>query len=220
MPKRLLDQRWPWLVAAGAIVLVFLSTFIELRLPGTDWDPRPRGTADDIARLRERNDVNVLFILVDMLRADHLHGYGYERDTSPTLDRLGAQGIRFANQISQSSWTKSSMASLWTGLYPARTGVTRFDHVVPDAAEMPAEVFGRAGFQTVGIFRNGWVAPGFGFGQGFSVYQHPQSGLTPAAATRNNTRPRPSRAPTKARSRRRSSSCASTADGAGSCTCT
>jgi arylsulfatase A-like enzyme len=187
VPKRLLDQRWPWLVAAAAIVLVFLSTFIELRMPGGDWDERPRGTADDIAKLRERGDVNVLFILIDMLRADRLSVYGHERNTSPILDRLAATGVRFAHHTSQSSWTKASMASLWTGLYPARTGVTRFNHVLPDDANMPAEVFHGAGFQTVGIFRNGWVAPGFGFSQGFSVYQHPQSGLTPTVPAANPT---------------------------------
>ena len=182
MPKRLLDQRWPWLVAAGVIVLVFLSTFVDIRLPGRHWDPRPPGSADDIARLRDRGDLNVLFIVIDMLRADHLHSYGYARATSPTLDRLAASGIRFAGQISQSSWTKASMASLWTSLYPARTGITRFDHVLPDDATMPAEIFAKAGFQTIGLFRNGWVAPTFGFSQGFQVYQHPETAFARANA--------------------------------------
>jgi arylsulfatase A-like enzyme len=186
VPKRLLDQRWPWFVAAGAIVLVFLSTFIEIRPPGTHRDARPLGSADDIARLRDRPDTNVLFILIDMLRADHLGSYGYRRDTSPTLDRLAASGVRYAAQISQSSWTKASMASLWTSFYPARTGITRFDHVLPEEAQMPAEVLAKAGFQTVGIYRNGWVSPTFGFGQGFSVYQHPQS---PATAARHADNP-------------------------------
>jgi arylsulfatase A-like enzyme len=179
VPKRLLDQRWPWLLAAAVIVLVFLSTFIEIRIPGSIRDPRPVGTADDIARLRERGDVNVLFVLIDMLRADHLHRYGNPHETSPTLDRLGDTGVRFAGQISQSSWTKASMASLWTSLYPARSGITRFNHVLPDDAQMPAEILSKAGFQTVGIFRNGWVAPTFGFAQGFWVYQHPQTSTAP-----------------------------------------
>src|SRR5688572_33333601 len=113
-------------------------------MPGKHWDPRPLGTPDDIARLRERNDVNVVFILIDMLRSDHLGSYGYARDTSPTLDRLGASGIRFARQISQSSWTKASMASLWASLYPVHTGITRFDHVIPDDPVMAAEILQKA----------------------------------------------------------------------------
>src|SRR5215475_3580190 len=185
--KPLLEQRWPWIVAAGAIVLAFLSTFVEIRLPG-HWDRRPRGSAEDLLRLRDRHDLNVLFILVDTLRADRLGSYGYERDTSPTLDALARSGVRFERQLSQSSWTKSSMASLWTGLYPVRTGITRYDGVIPDAARMPAEILRDAGFQTVGVYRNGWVAPTFGFDQGFEVYQHPGSApLPPDVRVQNPT---------------------------------
>ncbi len=72
------------------------------------------------------------------------------------------------------------MASLWTGLFPPRSGVTRFDHVLPEAAELPAEMLAKAGFQTIGIYRNGWVAPTFGFGQGYDVYQRPSPRPVPA----------------------------------------
>ena len=63
------------------------------------------------------------------------------------------------------------MASLWTGLYPVRTGVTRAPHALSDDARTPAEILRDAGFQTVGLFRNGWVAPTFGFDQGFEIYE-------------------------------------------------
>ena len=185
MRRQLLERRWPWLVAAGVVAVAFLSTFVEIRLPG-DWDRRPRGSAEDIARLRDRGDLNVLFILVDTLRAEHLGSYGYERDTSPVLDRLAHSGVRFARHLAQSSWTKSSMASLWTGLYPARTGITRYDDVIPDAARMAAEILHEAGFQTVGLYRNGWVAPTFGFDQGFEVYQHPAPRPLPPNVRREN----------------------------------
>jgi arylsulfatase A-like enzyme len=174
MSKPFLDRRWPWALAALAVTLAFLSTILEVRVGG-DVDRRPKGTADDIARLAERDDLNVLFILIDTLRADRLGMYGYERDTSPELDRLAASGVRFERHLSQSSWTKSSMASLWTGLNPVRTGITRYDDVIPDQAELPAEIFQRAGFRTVGLYRNGWVAPTFGFDQGFEIYVRPLS---------------------------------------------
>jgi arylsulfatase A-like enzyme len=185
MSKRFLDQRWPWWVAAAAIVVAFLSTVVEVRIPG-DPDRRPIGSADDIARLRERTDLNLLFILIDTLRADRLGSYGYERDTSPTLDRIASQGVRFERHLAQSSWTKCSMASLWTGLYPTSTGVTRFDHVIPDEARLPAEILKESGFQTVGIYRNGWVSHTFGFNQGFDVYQRPTPGRIPPNVRREN----------------------------------
>ena len=217
MRKPLLEQRWPWIAAAAAIVLAYLSTFIEIG--SRDWDTRPRGSVEDISRLRERGDLNVLFVLIDTLRADRLGSYGYERDTSPTLDRLARSGVRFERQLAQSSWTKSSMASLWTGLYPARTGINRYDDVIPGDARMPAEILRDAGFHTVGLYRNGWVAPTFGFDQGFEVYQHPGSAPLPRTCA-SRTRPSARRARTRARSRRPGSSCASTGASAGSSTCT
>ena len=178
MASQVLDKRWPWLTAAGLVLLIAAASLFEVQMGGVD--KRPVGTAVDIEALRDRSDVNVLFILIDTLRADRLGMYGYERDTSPDLDLLASRGVRFDRQLSQSSWTKASMASLWSGVYPSRSGVTRFDHVTPSEAELPAEIFTEAGFRTVGLWRNGWVDPSFGFGQGFEIYERPQS-LPPGA---------------------------------------
>lgn len=185
MTQSLLDRRWPWLLAAGVIVIAFLSTTIELHHPGPG-DPRPAGTVVDVEALRERTDLNLLFIVIDTLRAERLGSYGYERPTSPTLDRLAASGVRFGRHLAQSSWTKASMASLWTGLYPTRTGITRFDQVLPSEARMPAEILREAGFKTVGLYRNGWVAPTFGFDQGFTIYQRPMVRPLPPGVKREN----------------------------------
>jgi len=163
-----------WLAALAAFALI-TAGLIRLAVDTSDGDPRPRGTLADVLALRERSDLNVLFVLVDTLRADRLGAYGYERDTSPNLDAVAATGVRFANQVSQSSWTKCSMASLWTGLYPARTRVLRSPDVVSPQAHMPAEIFREAGFRTAGIWRNGWIDPNFGFSQGFEVYLSPRS---------------------------------------------
>jgi arylsulfatase A-like enzyme len=149
-------------------------------------DPRPVGTAADIAALSERKDLNVLFVLIDTLRADHVSSYGYGRRTSPVMDMMAASGVRFARQLSQSSWTKCSMASLWTGLNPARSGVTRFEHVLPDVARLPAEILRDAGFRTAGIFRNGWVEGYFGFDQGFEIYTRPMARPPPPSVRRAN----------------------------------
>ena len=66
------------------------------------------------------NSPNVLIIIVDTLRADHLSPYGYTRDTSPYLNQLAKQGVVFENAIAPSSWTLPSHASMLTGLYPAQ----------------------------------------------------------------------------------------------------
>ena len=185
MKEPLRRRRWPWLLAAALIIAAFVASFVEIRLPWRS-DPRPRGGPEDIAALRNRKDLNLLFVLIDTLRADRLHSYGYARETSPEIDRVAAGGVRFAHQLSQSSWTKCSMASLWSTLYPAHNGVTRFDDILSPDAHLPAEVLHEAGFRTVGIFRNGWVAPNFGFDQGFDLYIRPTVAPRPPSLRQAN----------------------------------
>jgi arylsulfatase A-like enzyme len=173
--------RRSWILIGGGLVLLaaFVATQFEVSVP-----TRPSGSIDDLAALRERGDLNVVFILVDTLRADRLSAYGYARATSPTLADIAASGVRFARVEAQSSWTKASMASLWTGLFPHRTGVVRFQHGLPDAALLPAEIFREKGYFTAGIWRNGWIGPNFGFSQGFDLYIQPTQRTDPAGFQR------------------------------------
>lgn len=168
MRRKLLDSPWTFAVPALLLAWVALWASVDLRVPGRNW-----GGVDDLRELRERDDVNLVFILIDTLRADRLGSYGYERPTSRFLDRLAEGGVRFARVEAASSWTKCSMASLWTGLNPVRTGILRFNQALPDQALMPAEILRDAGFATIGIYRNGWVGPNFGFSQGFEDYLKP-----------------------------------------------
>ncbi len=66
---------------------------------------------------------NVLVVVVDTLRADHVSSYGYARPTTPNLDRMAQQGILFENAISTSSWSLPSHVSLVTGRYLFEHGV-------------------------------------------------------------------------------------------------
>jgi len=175
---------WPWLIAATVVAAVAVERAVMRPKPLVD--PRSIGGAAEIRALSKRGDVNVLFVLIDTLRADRLRTYGARRPTSPVLDLLASQGLRFAHQMASSSWTKCSMASLWTGLYPARTGVTRFDEVLAPDAVLPAEIFREAGFRTAGIWRNGWVEGYFGFDQGFEVYTRPGQKPVPENLRRQN----------------------------------
>lgn len=172
--RRFLGSSRFYFALAILLVLAAVASQFDLRLPS-----RAGGSRADIRALAERDDLNVLFILVDTLRSDHLSTYGYERPTSPMLDTLAATGVRFDSVVAQSSWTKSSMASLWTGTYPVKNQITRFEHALPDAATMPAELFREAGYRTGGIYRNGWLDTNFGFGQGFELYVKPAPSRTP-----------------------------------------
>ncbi len=171
-------------MGAAIVLAVYASTFVEIRLPQPD--PRPNGTLEDVRALASRDDLNVLFVLIDTLRADRMSVYGYARETSPFLEQVAAEGVLFERHLAQSSWTKCSMASLWTGLYPPRTGITRFNHALPEDAVMPAEIFRDHGFRTTGIYRNGWVSGYFGFEQGFDIYIRPTPKQLPPSVRRKN----------------------------------
>jgi len=172
--RRLFDSPWTYFSLAGVLLVVLLFTQFKVELP-----PRSRGTAEQIRKLAQSKDTNLVFVVIDTLRADRIHSYGYPRETSPVMDHLANTGIRFARTISQSSWTKVSMASLWTGTWPNRNGISRWSHSLPNEVTMPAEIFQQAGFETAGIWRNGWVAPTFGFQQGFDHYVRPQPSAGP-----------------------------------------
>ena len=179
--RKLIDSPWLYFSLAGLLLVAALISQIRFAPPA-----RPVGTAQDFATLDQRDDLNVIFIVIDMLRADRLRSYGYSRLTSPVMDDLATRGIRFANVESQSSWTKASMASMWTGMYPERTGVQRFFHALPEEAQLPAEIFKAAGYRTAGIWRNGWVANNFGFGQGFDLYIRPRQNRPEHEIQRHN----------------------------------
>ena len=181
MFRRILDSAWLYFALAGALVLLALLTQFEVRVP-----TREQASVSELTKLRDRDDINVIFLLIDTLRADRLGIYGYERPTSPLIDEIASHGVVFERVVSQSSWTKTSMASMWTATHPVRNGILRYNHVLPEEAVVPAELFREAGFRTVGLWRNGWVEPNFGFSQGFEVYVRPTPGAERARIHRQS----------------------------------
>lgn len=117
----------------------------------------------------------VLFV-VDTLRADATTPYGSERDTTPELARWAARGILFENDRAQSSWTKISMASLLTSLWPRSHGLRAARDGLADEAVTLAEVLRAAGYRTYAVQTNGWLHQSFGLQQGFERYAFPVGG--------------------------------------------
>ena len=140
--------------AAAAQIALFLAGCAPA--PGTDIVP---------------GRTNLLLVVVDTLRADHLGCYGYHQPTSPNIDRLASDGILFKKAISNCSWTRPSMASLLTGSYPRQTGVfkERFDRLPEDVVTL-AEMHAAAGYTTCGVTANPNINSAFGFGQGFASW--------------------------------------------------
>ncbi len=114
---------------------------------------------------------NFLLITIDTLRADHLSSYGYARETSPVLDRLAAEGMRFDQAAVQWPKTGPSFASMFTATYPKNNGIVRKVGIpVPENFTMLAEVLRSEGYQTLAVVSNGAVGSDFHFDQGFDRY--------------------------------------------------
>lgn len=123
---------------------------------------------------------NIVLIVIDTLRADHVGCYGYSRPTTPELDRLAAQGVIFDNVHALSSWTVPSMSTMMTSVNPFNHGVTSgilgFEGVVeqsilPDGFVTLAEKLQKGGYRTFGISSNVHVSKETGFDQGFDEFQ-------------------------------------------------
>ena len=90
--------------AAGALCLAVLLASCSRRA-----EPGPGGPG-------------VILVLVDTLRRDRVGAFGSHRALTPCMDRIAREGFRFTRAVAPSSWTKPSVASLFTGLYPSRHG--------------------------------------------------------------------------------------------------
>ncbi|MEN0064364.1 MAG: sulfatase [Myxococcota bacterium] len=114
---------------------------------------------------------DVVLLSIDTLRADHLGSYGYTRDTSPFLDRLAAEGVRFTEAWSPAPWTLPSHATLLSGQLPQRHGAIE-DHlrVADDVPRLP-EAFRRAGYRTAGVVATLYVSSRYGFDRGFEHFE-------------------------------------------------
>jgi arylsulfatase A-like enzyme len=112
------------------------------------------------------NSPNVLVVVLDTVRADHVSTYGYARATTPFIDRLGREGAVFDNAYSTSSWTLPAHGSLLTGLLPHQHGAT----IATLEATHPllSEALLARGYRTAAFSANlDWFTRRHGFGRGF-----------------------------------------------------
>jgi arylsulfatase A-like enzyme len=117
---------------------------------------------------------NILFLVVDALRSDHLGCMGYTRDTSPTIDRLASRGVLFTHNTSPANYTTASVPSLFTGVFPSVHGVRRVDEktIEPLSEEFVtlAELLKDRGYATAAYAPNPSLSVRFHLDQGFDAY--------------------------------------------------
>jgi len=113
---------------------------------------------------------NVLLIVPDALRADHLGCYGYERPTSPFIDDFAKESIVFKHAFSNAPWTKPSMGTVFTSLYPNEHGAYMWNDSLLNSCLTLAEVLKNKNYNTFAVQTNPIIDRKFNFNQGFARF--------------------------------------------------
>ena len=114
---------------------------------------------------------NVVLLTLDACRADHLSGYGYDRPTTPHIDRIAAHGVLYEKAISAAVWTVPSHASLFTGRYLSGHGLYGRNLKLRSDIPTLAGFLGEQGYKTVGFTANALVGQATGLSRGFGHVQ-------------------------------------------------
>ena len=115
---------------------------------------------------------NMLLIMIDTLRADHLGTYGFPGPVSPKIDALSAESVVFEEAFTSASWTRASTASLFTAMTPSAHSCDVKVAMLPDDVTTIAEVLQEQGYVTGGLPNNINVTRSFNFQQGFDWFDY------------------------------------------------
>jgi arylsulfatase A-like enzyme len=139
--------------------------WLRVELDGTQPPPPP---PSDVARAK----YNVLLILLDSLRPDHLQPYGAQKVATPRILELAQGGIAFDRARSTASWTRAAAASLLTSYYSMNHGILSEKDKLPREIPYLPAILKLNGYHTILITNNGIISSSFGFGRGFSRVHH------------------------------------------------
>ena len=109
--------------------------------------------------MSETSGRNVLFVVMDTVRKDRLTPYGYDRPTTPGLERFAEEARVYEQAVAPAPWTLPVHASMFTGLYPSQHRATQEDPYLPDDVTTLAESLSAAGYPTACYSSNAWITP-------------------------------------------------------------
>lgn len=131
---------------------------------------------------------NIVLYVIDALRADHLASYGYARDTSPNISRFATQATLFENAFANSNWTKPSVGTLLTGLYPADHGAANDVRTLKSSVKTLSTYLKANGYTCLAFQANGNAGTAYGFSRDFSAFLGELDLKRPFGVTRDSSR--------------------------------
>ena len=142
------------LFAAGLVLAIALAGAVTLRSRAPQAPARP----------------DILFITIDTLRADHCSAYGYQRPTTPRLEEMARDGVRFATAYAPMPTTLPSHSTMFTGLLPRTLGLVKNGVPFANPAPTLAETLAGAGYRTAAFVSSFVLDHSFGLARGFATY--------------------------------------------------
>ncbi len=116
---------------------------------------------------------DIVLLVIDTLRADHVGVYGAARPTSPAIDAFATQSVRFERAYAPAPWTLPSTATILTGMAPSAHGAVRVGQKLSPAALTLPERLQEEGYATVALSANPFVSRTWGLAQGFDHFEQP-----------------------------------------------
>ena len=146
---------------AGRLIVVLLLILLP---GGWWWFVRDAG-----------NTQHFILLIIDTARWDSFGCYGAERPTTPNIDAVAANGVRFDQAIATSCWTLPAIGSILTSTYPATHGGfgkrLQLKRIRPEVTT-GAEVLRDAGFRTQAFANCAFLSPELGLNRGFEKYNY------------------------------------------------
>jgi arylsulfatase A-like enzyme len=124
-----------------------------------------------VERVTEEEKPNIVMMVMDTARAESLSCYGNDEKTTPFLDKLAEENVKYERAISQAVWTLPSHASIFTGKYQSEHGANRYNKSF-DGLDMVQEDLREEGYNTIGLVNVAYLWPQFGFDQYFDDYEY------------------------------------------------
>ncbi|WP_255198775.1 sulfatase [Halorarius litoreus] len=109
--------------------------------------------------MHDSSGSNVLFVVMDTVRKDHLTPYGYGKPTTPGLEAFAEEATVYEQAVAPAPWTLPVHASMFTGLYPSQHGASQEQPYLPDDVGTLAQAMSAAGYDTACYSSNAWITP-------------------------------------------------------------
>jgi arylsulfatase A-like enzyme len=152
-------SNYVFIIVVFVIVSLLMDVYYLNSMPSSVYDTRLEGYP------------NILLIVLDTVRADHLSLYNYPHNTSPNIDKFAKDAVVFDNAISPSSWTLPSHSSMFTGKYLSKHNATSRHQKLDEKETTLAEILRAKGYNTAGFIGGVYCKGKYGVGQGFATYK-------------------------------------------------